>query len=92
MYCAVQKLSSCRPAPVLTASPVRAILDEHTWIKGHFLPPHCPVTLHAHMYSEDGDLWEAFAHYNTKPDGTINCELLMDPVFFYVSTCCLSDI
>ncbi|XP_008318306.1 bile acid-CoA:amino acid N-acyltransferase-like [Cynoglossus semilaevis] len=68
----VQKLSSCRPAPVLTASPVRAILDEHTCIKGHFLPPHCPVTLHAHMYSEDGDLWEAFAHYNTKPDGTIN--------------------
>lgn len=26
------------------------------------------------MHSEDGDLWEAFAHYNTNADGTVNCE------------------
>uniref|UniRef100_A0A3Q3KDY8 Acyl-coenzyme A thioesterase 4-like n=1 Tax=Monopterus albus TaxID=43700 RepID=A0A3Q3KDY8_MONAL len=39
-------------------------------IKGTFLPPHCPITLCAQMHSEDGDLWEAFAHYNTNSDVT----------------------
>ncbi|XP_040889919.1 peroxisomal succinyl-coenzyme A thioesterase-like [Toxotes jaculatrix] len=69
---AVRWWSSYRPAPVLTATPVRALIDEKTSIKGRFLPPHCPVTVCARMHSEDGDLWEAFAHYNTKEDGTVN--------------------
>uniref|UniRef100_A0A3Q3AWH5 Uncharacterized protein n=1 Tax=Kryptolebias marmoratus TaxID=37003 RepID=A0A3Q3AWH5_KRYMA len=34
-------------------------------IRGGFLPPHCPVTVWARMHSDEGDLWEAFAHYNT---------------------------
>lgn len=66
--------SSCSQAPVLTAAPVRALIDEQISIKGRFLRPHCPVTVCAQMHSEDGDLWEAFGHYNTNEDGTVNCE------------------
>uniref|UniRef100_A0A3Q3K1A9 Uncharacterized protein n=1 Tax=Monopterus albus TaxID=43700 RepID=A0A3Q3K1A9_MONAL len=62
--------SSYRPSPLLTAAPVRALIDERISIKGTFLPPHCPITLCAQMHSEDGDLWEAFAHYNTNSDVT----------------------
>ncbi|XP_069394195.1 bile acid-CoA:amino acid N-acyltransferase-like [Paralichthys olivaceus] len=69
---AVRWRSSCRPAPLLTAAPVRALIDEQISIKGHFLPPSSPVTVCARMHSEDGDLWEAFAHYNTNTDGTVN--------------------
>uniref|UniRef100_A0A3B4WW16 Bile acid-CoA:amino acid N-acyltransferase-like n=1 Tax=Seriola lalandi dorsalis TaxID=1841481 RepID=A0A3B4WW16_SERLL len=60
------------PAPLLTAAPARALIDEQISIKGRFLPPHCPVTVCARMHSEDDDLWEAFAHYNTNADGTVN--------------------
>lgn len=67
--------SGYRQAPVLTAAPVRALIDEQISIKGRFLPPHCPVTAYVQMHSEDGDLWEAFAHYNTNADGTVSCEL-----------------
>lgn len=66
--------SSYSRAPVLTAAPVRGLIDEPVCIKGHFLQPHCPVTVCAQMHNEDGDLWEAFAHYNTNADGTVNCE------------------
>nr|XP_020448759.1 bile acid-CoA:amino acid N-acyltransferase-like isoform X3 [Monopterus albus] len=69
---AVRWRSSYRPSPLLTAAPVRALIDERISIKGTFLPPHCPITLCAQMHSEDGDLWEAFAHYNTNSDGTVN--------------------
>ncbi|KAI3369459.1 hypothetical protein L3Q82_007677 [Scortum barcoo] len=68
--------SSYRQAPLLTAAPVRPLIDEQISIKAHFLPPHCPVTVCAQMHSEDGDLWEAFAHYNSNADGTVN--LTMD--------------
>ncbi|XP_040014877.1 peroxisomal succinyl-coenzyme A thioesterase-like [Xiphias gladius] len=64
--------SSYRPAPLLTAAPVRGLVDEQTSIKGCFLPPGCPITVCSRMHSEDGDLWEAFAHYNTNADGTVN--------------------
>ncbi|KAM7006184.1 bile acid-CoA:amino acid N-acyltransferase-like [Tautogolabrus adspersus] len=64
--------SSYRLAPILTASPVRALIDEKISIKGSFLPPHCAVTLCARMHCEDGDLWESFAHFNTKADGTVH--------------------
>lgn len=66
--------SSYSQAPELTAAPVRALIDEQISIKGRFLRPHCPVTVCAQMHSEDGDLWEAFAHYNMNADGTVNCE------------------
>lgn len=67
--------SGYRQAPMLTAAPVRALIDEPISIKGRFLHPHFPVTAYIQMHSEDGDLWEAFAHYNTDADGTVNCEL-----------------
>uniref|UniRef100_A0A3P9PDA8 Acyl-CoA thioester hydrolase/bile acid-CoA amino acid N-acetyltransferase domain-containing protein n=1 Tax=Poecilia reticulata TaxID=8081 RepID=A0A3P9PDA8_POERE len=70
-------LSNTRPAPVLTAAPVRALVDEQVGIRGHFLPPRCPVTLHARMHSDEGDLWESFAHYNADERGTFS--LTCDP-------------
>ncbi|XP_008408172.1 bile acid-CoA:amino acid N-acyltransferase-like isoform X2 [Poecilia reticulata] len=69
--------SNTRPAPVLTAAPVRALVDEQVGIRGHFLPPRCPVTLHARMHSDEGDLWESFAHYNADERGTFS--LTCDP-------------
>ncbi|XP_034543406.1 bile acid-CoA:amino acid N-acyltransferase-like isoform X2 [Notolabrus celidotus] len=65
-------MSSTRPAPRLTATPVRALIDEQISIKGSFLPPHCPVTVCARMHCEDGDLWESYAHFKTNADGTVN--------------------
>ena len=78
--------SSFRQPPLLSAAPVRALIDEPISIKGRFLPPQCPVTVCAQMQSDDGDLWEAFAHYNTDADGTVNCESLSFevPIGFYV--------
>uniref|UniRef100_A0A3Q3KCR1 Uncharacterized protein n=1 Tax=Monopterus albus TaxID=43700 RepID=A0A3Q3KCR1_MONAL len=70
VWSTVRRGSSYRPSPLLTAAPVRALIDERISIKGTFLPPHCPITLCAQMHSEDGDLWEAFAHYNTNSDVT----------------------
>nr|XP_046240082.1 bile acid-CoA:amino acid N-acyltransferase-like isoform X2 [Scatophagus argus] len=64
--------SSYKQAPLLTAAPTRALVDEQISIKGRFLASHCPVTVCAQMHSEDGDLWEAFAHYYAKADGTVN--------------------
>ncbi|XP_070708638.1 bile acid-CoA:amino acid N-acyltransferase-like [Pempheris klunzingeri] len=64
--------SSCREAPLLTAAPVRGLIDEQISIRGRFLPALCPVTVCAQMHSDDGDLWESFAHYNTNADGTVN--------------------
>ncbi|XP_049588865.1 peroxisomal succinyl-coenzyme A thioesterase-like isoform X1 [Syngnathus scovelli] len=63
---------STGPAPVLTAAPARGLVDDPLSIKASFLPPYHPVTLCAQMRSEDGDLWEAFGHYNTSADGTVN--------------------
>ncbi|XP_074533290.1 bile acid-CoA:amino acid N-acyltransferase-like [Halichoeres trimaculatus] len=65
-------MSSSRPAPLLTASPVRALIDEQINIRGCFLPPNRPVTVCTQMLCEDGDLWESFSHYVAKEDGTID--------------------
>ena len=71
---AVRWKSQYRPAPLLIAEPSRALIDEQISIQGRFLPPHWPVTVRAHMHSEEGDLWEAFSHYNTDKNGVINCK------------------
>uniref|UniRef100_A0A1A7YGV4 Uncharacterized protein n=1 Tax=Iconisemion striatum TaxID=60296 RepID=A0A1A7YGV4_9TELE len=68
----VRRKSGVRPAPLLTAAPVRALIDEQISIQGCFLPPHSPVTLSARMHSDEGDLWESFAHFNTNASGTFN--------------------
>lgn len=60
------------PAPLLMAQPARALIDEQITIQGRFLPPHWPVTVQAHMHSEEGDLWEAFSHYTTNGNGAVN--------------------
>uniref|UniRef100_A0A3B4GQF3 Uncharacterized protein n=1 Tax=Pundamilia nyererei TaxID=303518 RepID=A0A3B4GQF3_9CICH len=57
--------SSFRQSPLLSAAPVRALIDEQISIKGRFLSQNYPVTVRAQMHSEEGDLWEAFAHYTT---------------------------
>ncbi|MEQ2282303.1 hypothetical protein AMECASPLE_039121 [Ameca splendens] len=46
-------------------------------IKGHFLPPHCPVTVCARMHSDEGDQWQSFAHYNANESGILS--LTRDP-------------
>lgn len=65
---------TCRPAPFLTAKPNRALIDEPITLEGRHLPPHSPITVRARMHNEDGDLWEAFSHYNTDGRGVVNCE------------------
>ncbi|KAF6735730.1 Acyl-coenzyme A thioesterase 2, mitochondrial [Oryzias melastigma] len=64
--------SSTRPAPLLTATPVRTLVDEQTCIKASFLPSNHPVTVCARMRSDEGDLWQSFAHYNTNSSGMFN--------------------
>uniref|UniRef100_A0A3P9HRJ3 Acyl-CoA thioesterase 19 n=1 Tax=Oryzias latipes TaxID=8090 RepID=A0A3P9HRJ3_ORYLA len=64
------RVSSIRPAPLLTATPVRTLVDEQTCIKASFLPSNHPVTVCARMRSDEGDLWQSFAHYNSNSRGT----------------------
>ncbi|XP_063331059.1 peroxisomal succinyl-coenzyme A thioesterase-like [Pelmatolapia mariae] len=68
----VRRKSSFRQKPLLTAAPVRALIDEQISIKGRFLSQNYPVTVCAQMHSEEGDLWEAFAHYTTNASSSIN--------------------
>lgn len=70
--CGVRWSSGLNRLPLLTAAPSRALIDEQISVQGRFLPPRRPVTLCAQMHSEDGDLWQSFAHYNTDADGTVN--------------------
>ncbi|XP_029989732.1 peroxisomal succinyl-coenzyme A thioesterase-like isoform X2 [Sphaeramia orbicularis] len=70
--CGVRWSSGLNRPPLLSAAPARALMDEQIIIKGRFLPPHCPVTVCAQLHSDDGDLWQSFAHYNTNADGTVN--------------------
>ncbi|XP_053723043.1 peroxisomal succinyl-coenzyme A thioesterase-like [Synchiropus splendidus] len=64
--------SGSSPAPFLSASPARALVDESVTIRADFLPPHRPVTLRSRLRSEDGDLWEAFAHYTSDSRGAVD--------------------
>ncbi|XP_072308876.1 acyl-coenzyme A thioesterase 1-like [Eucyclogobius newberryi] len=68
----LRRSSSLRPGPLLTSDPCRALMDEKMVIKGRFLPPRAPVTLCTQLYSEEGDLWQAHAHYNTDPQGSVD--------------------
>ncbi|XP_063072727.1 acyl-coenzyme A amino acid N-acyltransferase 1-like [Engraulis encrasicolus] len=68
---------TCGPAPVLTASPSRALIDEPIRIQACHLPSHTAVTVRARMSSEDGDLWESLSHYHTDAHGAVN--LTRDP-------------
>lgn len=56
--------SSSSPAPSITATPVRTLIDEQTLSCDR-------VRTHAQRW---WDLREAFAHYKTNADGTVSCE------------------
>ncbi|XP_067093996.1 bile acid-CoA:amino acid N-acyltransferase-like isoform X3 [Osmerus mordax] len=64
--------SNCRPAPLLTISPTRSLIDDEVTIEGRYLPPFCRITMRACLQSEDGDLWETHSHYNTDKNGRVN--------------------
>uniref|UniRef100_A0A8C7XTJ3 Acyl-coenzyme A thioesterase 4-like n=1 Tax=Oryzias sinensis TaxID=183150 RepID=A0A8C7XTJ3_9TELE len=66
-------VTTIRPAPLLTATPVRTLVDEQACIKASFLPSNHPVTVCARMRSDEGDLWQSFAHYNT--NSRVNSDL-----------------
>ncbi|XP_036387775.1 bile acid-CoA:amino acid N-acyltransferase-like isoform X2 [Megalops cyprinoides] len=68
----MRQRSSCSPAPLLMAMPTRALMDEPIMLEARHLPPHCPITIRARMRSEDGDLWEALAHYHADGRGVVN--------------------
>uniref|UniRef100_A0A3B3ZQR2 Uncharacterized protein n=1 Tax=Periophthalmus magnuspinnatus TaxID=409849 RepID=A0A3B3ZQR2_9GOBI len=63
---------SDQPGPLLSADPCRALINEKIWIRARFLPPLSPVTVSTQMYSEERDLWQSYAHYNTDSEGTVN--------------------
>ncbi|KAJ8358535.1 hypothetical protein SKAU_G00150600 [Synaphobranchus kaupii] len=68
----VRGKASSTPAPLLVATPTRALMDEPIMLEARHLTPHCPVTMRARMRCEDGDLWEALAHYSADGNGVLN--------------------
>uniref|UniRef100_A0A3P9J8Q1 Uncharacterized protein n=1 Tax=Oryzias latipes TaxID=8090 RepID=A0A3P9J8Q1_ORYLA len=56
----------------IDSTPVRTLVDEQTCIKASFLPSNHPVTVCARMRSDEGDLWQSFAHYNSNSRGTFD--------------------
>ena len=80
--------SNCRPAPLLTISSTRSLIDEQVTIEGRYLPPFCRITMRACLHSEDGDLWETLSHYNTDKNGRVNCEICY---LFYISKAIISE-
>ncbi|XP_060885485.1 bile acid-CoA:amino acid N-acyltransferase-like [Labrus mixtus] len=56
----------------LSVVPTRALVDETFKVVVENLPPASPVTLHALLYSEDKDYWEAYGHYVSDHRGTVS--------------------
>ena len=59
-------------APLLSVAPTRALVDEKIKVMVEHLPPGQAFTLHSLHLSEDGDYWEAFAHYISTYKGTVS--------------------
>ncbi|XP_060714747.1 acyl-coenzyme A amino acid N-acyltransferase 2-like [Tachysurus vachellii] len=68
----VRWTATCRPAPLLKATPSRALIDELITIEAHYLPQNTPVTMRAQMTCEDGYLWQSIAHFHSDEDGVVN--------------------
>ncbi|KAK3536545.1 hypothetical protein QTP86_013744, partial [Hemibagrus guttatus] len=68
----VRWTATCRSAPLLRATPSRALIDELIALEAHHLPPNSPVTMRAQMTCEDGHLWQSVSHYQTDDDGVID--------------------
>ncbi|MBN3297653.1 BAAT acyltransferase, partial [Amia calva] len=60
-----------RTAPLLTATPSRALVDQPIEMRIQYLPLDKPFTVRARLRSEDGELWEAFSHYRSDQKGTV---------------------
>ncbi|XP_026788332.3 acyl-coenzyme A amino acid N-acyltransferase 2 isoform X1 [Pangasianodon hypophthalmus] len=68
----VRWMATCRPAPLLRATPCRALIDELIALKAYHLPRNSPVTMRARMTCEDGHLWQSVSHYHTDEDGVVD--------------------
>ncbi|XP_035245201.1 peroxisomal succinyl-coenzyme A thioesterase-like isoform X1 [Anguilla anguilla] len=69
---AVRGRATSAPAPTLMATPTRALMDEPVVLEARHLTPRCPVTVRARLRCEEGDLWEALAHYYADGNGVLN--------------------
>ncbi|MBN3297681.1 BAAT acyltransferase, partial [Amia calva] len=68
---AVRNKSTQSTAPLLTATPSRALVDQPIEIGIRHLPPDKPFTVRARLHSEEGELWEASSHYRSDQKGTV---------------------
>ncbi|TSW21778.1 Acyl-coenzyme A amino acid N-acyltransferase 1 [Bagarius yarrelli] len=68
----VRWIANRRPAPVLKATPSRALIDELIVLKAYQLPRNAPVTMRARMTCEDGYLWQSVSHYHADDDGMVD--------------------
>ncbi|KAG7318904.1 hypothetical protein KOW79_017378 [Hemibagrus wyckioides] len=68
----VRWTATCRPAPLLRATPCRALIDELIALEAHHLPSNSPVTMRAQLTCEDGHLWQSISHYHTDEDGVVD--------------------
>ncbi|XP_036376190.1 peroxisomal succinyl-coenzyme A thioesterase-like [Megalops cyprinoides] len=64
-------MSGSKPLPVVSVQPTRGLVDEKFKVTVQNLLPGEEVTLHALIHSEDGDYWEAFAHYVSDAAGEV---------------------
>ncbi|XP_043944805.1 bile acid-CoA:amino acid N-acyltransferase-like [Protopterus annectens] len=64
-------MSKYQRDPVVIARPLKAVVDEQIEICVENLQPNQPVTLYSQLTTVHGDLWESFAHYVSKIDGTV---------------------
>ncbi|XP_076863383.1 acyl-CoA thioesterase 19 [Brachyhypopomus gauderio] len=58
--------------PLLSAGPLRGMMDESLYVEVQCVRPGLQVTVHALVLSEDGDVWEAFGHYVSDASGSVH--------------------
>uniref|UniRef100_A0A3P8TYZ1 Acyl-CoA thioesterase 19 n=1 Tax=Amphiprion percula TaxID=161767 RepID=A0A3P8TYZ1_AMPPE len=59
-------------SPFLSVHPSRGLMDEKFIILVQKALPGFQLTIHASYHCEDGNSWEAFAHYTADAGGTVN--------------------
>lgn len=74
LFCAgpVSWAATCNPAPLLKATPCRALIDEPIALKACHLPQNSPVSMRAQLTCEDGFLWQSVSHYHSDEDGVVD--------------------
>ncbi|CAG5926774.1 unnamed protein product, partial [Menidia menidia] len=68
---AAAAMSEAAP-PLLSAHPLRALVDEKLTVRVDNLRPGCPVTIRSLHHSEDQDFWEAYGHYVSDQRGSVS--------------------